>query len=128
LRSCGQVTGSDEADTAFPVLKQSELARDAKLNAVTAGRYLALRWPEARLYCWNVQGRYEVDCVIEEGRKTLAIEVTWTSRWQDKDLAGLRAFLKMTPDCQAAILAYNGTQTVRLGQQLWAVPIDALLT
>jgi predicted AAA+ superfamily ATPase len=180
------------------LLAPSELARDAKLKAVTAGRYLGLMeasfaihrvgpflsnrssrlikspkifvsdsglacylagissptalagdsltgamletyacqnleailsayWPQARLAFWNVQGRHEVDFVIEAGRDCLAIEVKSASRWQDKELSGLRAFLAATPNCRAAILAYNGSSAVRLGDRLWAVPLSMLL-
>lgn len=181
------------------VLKLSELARDARLNAVTASRYLGLmeasfvihrlgphlanrasrlikspklymtdsglachlagvasldvtaaeplrgalfetyvaqnlsaileaRWPEARLSFWNVQGRHEVDFVIEAGRETLAVEVKAASRWDDRALSGLRAFLSRTPGCRAAILAHNGTEAVRLDDRLWAVPLGLLLS
>ena len=57
----------------------------------------------------------------------LAIEVKAASRWTERDLAGLRAFLERTPRCRAAILAYNGEQAVRLGDKLWAVPLSTLL-
>lgn len=181
------------------VLNQSELGRDAKLNATTVSRYLSLfetsflmlrlppyllnrstrlikspklyvsdsglaahlsgvhsskrlmteplfgalletyvvqdllslctiQWPDARIYFWNVQGRHEVDVVLEVDHKLLAIEVKGANRWQEKDLTGLRAFLKQTRHCQAGILAYNGTEAVSLGNRLWAVPIDLLLS
>lgn len=180
------------------VLKVSEVARDAKLNAVTAGRQLDLmeasfvlhrlpphlgnrasrlikspklyvgdsglaahlcgvdpdehleedplrgalwetyvaqnlaatleaRWPGARLGFWHVQGRYEVDFVIEAGRACLAIEVKAAGRWGDRDLTGLRAFLERTPRCRAAILAHNGASAVQLGPRLWAIPLATLL-
>jgi predicted AAA+ superfamily ATPase len=88
---------------------------------------LEAHWPEARLLFWHVQGRYEVDFVIEAGGETMAIEVKAASRWQDRDLAGLRAFLARTPGCRAAVLAYNGTEVVRLGERLWALPLGWLL-
>jgi hypothetical protein len=176
------------------VLAVSELGRDAKLNATTAGRYLGLLeasfvvnrlqpylknkasrlikapklyltdsglaahligasdrealdgalletyaaqnlaallesdWPEARLHYWHVQGRHEVDFVIESGRDTLAIEVKSAGRWAERDLAGLRAFLAQTPRCKAAFLAYGGDATVPLGERLWAVPLAMVLS
>lgn len=180
------------------VLKVSELARDAKLNAVTTSRYLGLletsfvlrrigpyldnrasrlikspklyladaglachlvgtttpqelaatpHWgaifetfvaqnlasileasrPEANLYYWNIQGRHEVDFVIEFGLECLAVEVKAASRWDDRTLSGLRAFLTATPSCRGAILAHNGTEAVRLGERLWAIPVRMLL-
>lgn len=85
-------------------------------------------WPDARLFFWNVQGRYEVDFVIEAGRKCIAIEVKASARWEDKDIAGLKAFLSSTPHCAAAVLAYNGKETVKLGEKIWAVPISLVLS
>ncbi|MBN1422585.1 MAG: ATP-binding protein, partial [Planctomycetes bacterium] len=84
-------------------------------------------WPEARLFFWHVQGRHEVDFVVEEKRDVLALEVKAASRWGDRDLAGLRAFLHKTPRCRAAVLAYMGPDVVRLEDRLWAVPIDVAL-
>jgi predicted AAA+ superfamily ATPase len=86
------------------------------------------RWKEAQLYFWSVQGRYEVDFVIEVGRSCLAIEVKSSARWQKKDLSGLEAFLGATPHCKAAVLSYNGTEAVRLGDKIWALPLDLVLS
>ncbi|MBI5044294.1 MAG: ATP-binding protein [Nitrospirae bacterium] len=86
------------------------------------------KWPEARLYFWNVQGRYEVDFIIEAGRKCIAVEVKASARWEEKDLSGIKAFLSSTPNCIAAILAYNGIEAVRLGERIWAVPLSAVLS
>jgi uncharacterized protein len=88
---------------------------------------VAARWPRARLTYWNVQGRHEVDFVVEAGRDSLAIEVKAASRFDDRDLAGLRAFARATPRCRAAVLAYGGTRAVSLGDRLWAVPMRMLL-
>ncbi len=89
---------------------------------------LESRWPGARLSFWHVQGRHEVDFIIEAGRSTLAIEVKAGSRWQERDLAGLRAFLAVTPGCRAAILAHQGTAAARLGERLWALPLSLVLS
>lgn len=180
------------------VLVISTLARDAKLNAVTAGRYLGLletsflirrlppflknrssrlvkspklhftdsglaaymagvtslepgrddllrgalfetyvaqnlsalieaHLPDARLAYWHEQGRHEVDFVIEDGRKVCAIEVKAATQWDQGDLSSLRAFLDRSPACVAAVLGYNGRETVKLGERLWAIPIAQLL-
>jgi predicted AAA+ superfamily ATPase len=95
--------------------------------AHSLGAVLEAHWPGARLGFWNIQGRHEVDFVVESGRDCLAIEVKAASRWTERDLAGLRAFLERTPRCRAAIMAYNGEQAVRLGDKLWAVPLSTLL-
>ena len=86
------------------------------------------RWTEAHLYFWSIQGRYEVDFVIEAGNQCIALEIKSGTRWQDKDLSALKAFLKTTPHCKAAILGYNGTDSVRLGEKLWAIPLSLILS
>lgn len=180
------------------LLSTSELARDAKLNSVTASRYLGLmeagflvhrlppylgnrasrlikspklffadsglacylagigrldpaaeeplrgamfetyvaenllsilqsHWSRARLLFWNVQGRHEVDFVIEAGQETVAIEVKVATRWGDEDLSGLKIFLDKTPRCRMAILASNHPRAVQLGDRLYAIPLRLLL-
>lgn len=88
---------------------------------------LESEWPGSRLMYWHVQGRHEVDFVIEAGRDTLAIEVKSAARWDERDLAGLRAFLDKTPRCRQGILAHGGREAVRLGERLWAIPSATLL-
>ena len=89
---------------------------------------LASRLPQFDLGCWSVQGRHEVDFVVSRGRDVVAIEVKAGSRFRDKDLAGLRAFTSKTPGLRAAVLAYNGVETVSLGDKLYAIPIATLLS
>lgn len=175
------------------VLKQSELARDAKLNVMTTARYLTLMetsciihrmlpylrnrssrlikspkiylsdsglayylagirnlplsgalWenyvaqnlesilsvhlPGTEIAYWNVQGRYEVDFILEIGNETIAVEVKSSTRWQENDLIGLKAYLNSSKNCRAAILAYNGEEVLKLGNRIWAVPISVLLS
>jgi hypothetical protein len=84
--------------------------------------------PEARISYWHIQGRREVDFVIEHKKHCVAIEVKAAGRWSESDLASLKVFLENTPSCRAAILAYNGTQSAQLGKKLWAVPLGTLLS
>jgi predicted AAA+ superfamily ATPase len=86
------------------------------------------KWTEARLHFWSLQGRHEVDFVIEVGNHCIALEIKSGARWQDRDLAGLRAFLSTTPHCKAAILGYNGMEPVKLGEKTWALPLSLLLS
>ena len=86
------------------------------------------RWTEARLYFWSLQGRHEVDFVVEVGNHCIALEIKSGARWQDRDLAGIRAFLSTTPHCKAAILGYNGKEPVKLGEKTWALPLSLLLS
>jgi uncharacterized protein len=86
------------------------------------------KWTEARLSFWSLQGRHEVDFVMEVGNHCIALEIKSGARWQDRDLAGLRAFLSTTPHCKAAILGYNGVEPVKLGEKTWALPLSLLLS
>jgi predicted AAA+ superfamily ATPase len=112
-------------------LQDDEPLRGALLETYVAQNLRAMleaRWPAARLSFWHVQGRYEVDFVIEAGRECLAVEVKSSGRWTERDLAGLRAFLDCTRRCRAAILAYAGDAAVQLGDRLFAVPLATVLS
>jgi predicted AAA+ superfamily ATPase len=86
------------------------------------------RWPSACLYFWSVQGRNEVDFIIEVNNYCIALEIKSGTRWQERDLSGLKAFLTATPHCKAAILGYNGTEIVKLGEKIWALPLSLILS
>lgn len=119
------LTGVDESRlTAGDPLSGALLETYVAQNLVAI---LDADWPEARLSYWHVQGRHEVDFVIEAGRDCIAIEVKAAARWNDRDLAGLRAFLDKTPRCRAAFLAYGGSEVVKLADRLWATPLAAVL-
>ncbi|MBI2438820.1 MAG: ATP-binding protein [Lentisphaerae bacterium] len=108
-----------------------EPMRGALLETYVAGQLISIletRMPDARLHFWNIQGRHEVDFVIEKGRSALAIEVKAAAQWRERDLSGLKALLATTPQCRAGILAYLGKETVSLGARLWAVPLGVLLS
>lgn len=85
-------------------------------------------YPDAKVTYWNIQGRYEVDFIIEIGSETIAIEVKNGSRWQERDLTGIKAYLSSSKRCRAAILAYNGNDVLKLEDRIWAVPISLLLS
>lgn len=85
-------------------------------------------WPKANLFFWNIQGRHEVDFIIEAENRCIAIEVKAAARWEKEDLASLKSFVAATPHCMAGILAYNGTTPVTLGNKLWAIPLELLLS
>jgi hypothetical protein len=89
---------------------------------------LGAHLPRARIGFWNIQGRHEVDFIVAEGRRCVAIEVKAATRFRDRDLAGLRAFMAKTSGCVAAVLAYNGGETVALGDQLFAAPLAEVLS
>lgn len=112
------------------------LAADDPLKGAMVETYVAQNlagilqaaWPRAEMYHWNIQGRHEVDFVIADGNRCIAIEVKAAARWENRDLSALKAFVASTPQCVAGILAYNGSIPVRLGDRLWAIPLPLLLS
>lgn len=109
---------------------RDDLLRGALYETYVAQNLAALleaHLPDAQLSYWHEQGRHEVDFVIEAGRRVFAFEVKAGTRWSENDLSGLRAFLDRTPACVAAVLVYNGKESVRLDDHLWAIPMGQLL-
>ena len=110
---------------------RDDLLRSALFETYVAQNLAALleaHLPEAQMGYWHEQGRHEVDFVIEIDRKVVGIEVKAATRWGESDLSGLRAFMDRTPACVAGVLAYNGKQSVKLGERLFAIPLGHLLT
>lgn len=83
--------------------------------------------PRASLCYWHVQGRHEVDFVVELSGRCVAIEVKSGSRWSAGDLVGLRRFMETTPNCFAGLLACNTPTVHSLGNGLYALPLATLL-
>jgi predicted AAA+ superfamily ATPase len=89
---------------------------------------LEARAPRAELSFWGVQGRHEVDFVVSQGRTAVGIEVKAGTRFRDADLAGLRTFVGRAPQTRAGILAYNGTEALKIRPGIFAVPLGLLLS
>jgi hypothetical protein len=103
--------------------------RGALLETWVLQNLLGLLSPHgARVSFWCVQGRHEVDFVVQAGADVLAIEVKAASRYDEGDLSGLRAFLAAAPHCRAAILAYDGEVAWQVGERLFVVPLGLLLS
>jgi predicted AAA+ superfamily ATPase len=89
---------------------------------------LSAHLPRADLCFWHVQGRHEVDFVVSAGRSAVAIEVKGATRFDDRDLAGLRALRASSREVRAGILAYAGERTIDLGDDLYAIPLPLLVS
>lgn len=108
-----------------------EPLRGALLETYVCQNLLAIlgaHLPRARVDFWSVQGRHEVDFVVTNGRTSLAIEVKAATRFGERDLAGLRAFLGTTTGSRTGVLAYNGREAAALGSDLYAIPLGLLLS
>jgi hypothetical protein len=82
--------------------------------------------PLGRVVHWGSQAGASVDFVLEWGRSLLAIEVKLSQTARYDDVRGLERFLASHPNCRAGALVYAGTEIVRLGERIVAVPWTAL--
>ncbi|MBF0479195.1 MAG: ATP-binding protein [Candidatus Omnitrophica bacterium] len=83
--------------------------------------------PEAKYYYWNIQGRHEVDLVIENGDRVMAVEIKFGSRIADSDLTGLKAFQASRKTKTLGCIVYNGSEIFKAAENIWAVPADVFL-
>lgn len=86
----------------------------------------ALLTPTAGLYYWRTTDNYEVDFVVEWGRRLLGIEVKSTTRPHFSDARGLRVFLDEYGDrALGGVLLHMGKEIRILGKKIMALPISA---
>lgn len=78
--------------------------------------------PRARLFYWRTASGDEVDFVIEQGRRLVAVEVKLTPRPRYGDVEGLRLFLREYPETRCGLLLHAGGEIRRLDEQIAAVP------
>ena len=77
----------------------------------------------------NTAKKREVDCVLvhPDGR-TVSVEVKAAADVRDDDLAGLRLYRNEVDRCHRGIVFYTGNLTLKLDNDIWAVPISSLWT
>lgn len=78
--------------------------------------------PRPRLSYWRTVSGKEVDLVIEQGRKLLAVEIKLTSNPRYGDAERLRLFLEEYPEALAGLLVYAGGEIKYLGEKIVALP------
>jgi predicted AAA+ superfamily ATPase len=72
--------------------------------------------------------KFEVDVVIENGAGELVgIEVKAAATVKESDLRGLKKLASLTGGAfKIGVLLYDGTETLPVGDRLWAAPISSL--
>ena len=78
--------------------------------------------PNARLFFWRTRQGNEVDFVVEQGRRLLAIEVKGTATPRYQHAEGLRSFLEAHPHAQGGILLHQGDSVRYLHDRILAIP------
>lgn len=80
---------------------------------------------QTRLLFWRTHAGQEVDFVIERGESLVGIEVKWTKKVNDRDLAGLRSCRGYLGDrLRMSVLLYPGDTVVALDDRTVAIPMS----
>jgi predicted AAA+ superfamily ATPase len=122
---CG-VTGLDELAitrdrTRFgPALESYVFGELLKLASWSAGDY--------EVFTYRDKDQVEVDFVVEDRAGAVAgVEVKAAASVSRDDFGGLRRLAALAKDqFSAGVLLYDGTETVPVGDRLWAMPLSAL--
>ncbi len=83
--------------------------------------------PRGRLFYWRTTSGQEVDLVVEQGQRLLAIEMKWSQTVRFADAAGLRLFLQQHPQAVGGVLLYRGTKVHRLDKRIVALPVSLIV-
>lgn len=85
-----------------------------------------LMTPRAQLFYWRTVSGSEVDFVIEQGRRLLALEVKLSRAPRYTDGEGLRDFLREYPETVGGLLVHTGSEIRRLDERIVALPWNFL--
>jgi len=86
-----------------------------KLISIGGGRY--------QLYYWRTYAGREVDFIIENGEKIIAVEVKWSHKLERSDIAGLKDCARDLKGRHVlSVLLYPGTELVAIDKQTIAMP------
>lgn len=88
-------------------------------------KLLAATAPDVALWYWRPHAGREVDFLLERGEALVAIEVKWSQRIAQTDIAGLAQCAKdLRGKVRLGILLYPGTEIVALDRHTVAVPFS----
>ena len=109
-----------EADAKFGEVLESYVVAQVVPDAQTASK-------RTECFYWREAGRSpkEVDIVLKRGEQLLGIEVKSSATFSDADLRGLRA-LSNDRRFVRGYVVYMGSETVRVGDRIWAIPLSSL--
>jgi len=107
--------------TRFGLLLENFVFSEVLKHAATAENDYAL-------FYYRDHDQYEVDLVVENGAGHLmGIEVKAAASIRDGDLRGLRRLATVAGGAfKLGVILYDGTETLPLGDRLWAAPLSTL--
>lgn len=86
-------------------------------------------WPGVyRLMYYRDADKFEVDVVIENAAgKLVCVEVKAAATVNERDLRGLKKLAGIAGEqFKMGVLLYDGTETLPLGDGIWAAPLSTL--
>jgi len=86
-----------------------------------------LMTPRARLYYWRTTIGREVDVVLEQGQRLLAVEIKMSESVHFGDVEGVRLFLNEYPRAVGGLVIYRGNEVRRLDDKIIALPLEFIL-
>ena len=91
-------------------------------------KHIATSNEDYQVMYYRDKEKVEVDFVLENARsQVVGIEVKATATVKETHLIGLKKLAKICGQhFRLGILLYDGTQTMPLGDDIWAVPISSL--
>ena len=81
-----------------------------------------------RMFYYRDHDQYEVDVVIEDaGGRLVGVEIKAAATVREGDLRGLKRLAGLAGDkFRLGAILYDGTETMPIGDRLWAAPISTL--
>lgn len=91
-------------------------------------KHAAIADGDYRLLYYRDHDKYEVDLVIEDtAGRLIGVEVKAAATIKASDLKGLKRLAAATSDrFKMGVVLYDGTETLPMGERLWAVPVSTL--
>lgn len=83
--------------------------------------------PRGRLHFWRTRAGQEVDVVVEQGQRLVALEIKMSDKVGFGDTQGLRLFLQEQPKAASGAIIYCGKEVRVLGERIIALPLSLVL-
>jgi hypothetical protein len=88
-------------------------------------KLIAAAGPRIGLWYWRPHAGREVDFLIEQGERLVAVEVKWSQRISDADVASLHQCARdLKSRVRLGILLYPGTEAIALDARTLALPFS----
>lgn len=78
------------------------------------------------LHYYRTPDKKEIDFVLEQNGKSVAVEVKFAKKISKTDFKHIIDFQKSSQTFHLGVIIYMGEHTLKVGEDLWAVPFGAI--